>query len=185
MAEQQDPGLPEDPHSPGTDPAADSPAENTEDALAKAEAAAAENWERFLRARAELENLRRRAARDVEQARRTGADRLAAELLPVVDSLEMGLDAASADRVSVESLREGQAMTLKQLQSALERAGIEAVDPLGEPFDPQFHEAMSMQPSDTAEPGSVLMVMQKGYRIGERLLRPARVIVAGDPPGAA
>ena len=162
-------------------PAGSGTDESAEAALAKAEATAADNWNRYLRAVADLENLRKRASRDVEQARRTGADRLATDLLPVIDGLEMGLEATAAAPATVESLVAGQEAILRLLRSALERAGIETVDPLGEPFDPQVHEAMSMQPSPTAEPGSVLLVMQKGYRIGERLLRPARVIVAGEP----
>lgn len=154
-------------------------------ALARAEATAADNWNRYLRAVADLDNLRKRAARDVEQARRTGADRLAGDLLPVIDGLEMGLEATTAAPATVESLVAGQEAILRLLRAALERTGIETIDPLGEPFDPQVHEAMSMQSSPTAEPGSVLLVMQKGYRIGDRLLRPARVIVAGEPPGSA
>jgi molecular chaperone GrpE len=148
-------------------------------ALAKAEATAAENWNRYLRAAAELDNVRKRAGRDVEAARRAGVEKLAGELLAIVDSLEMGLESAAT--ASAESLVAGKQATLRLLRSAFDKFGIELVDPVGQPFDPQLHEAMSMQPSATAEPGSVLMVLQKGYRLGDRLLRPARVIVAGEP----
>ncbi|MEO8444393.1 MAG: nucleotide exchange factor GrpE [Gammaproteobacteria bacterium] len=148
-------------------------------ALEKAEATGTENWNRYLRAVAELDNVRKRAARDVEAARRSGVEKLAGELLDIVDSLEMGLE--TAGKASAESLLEGKEATLRLLRSAFEKFGIEAVDPVGHPFDPQLHEAMSMQPSATAVPGSVLLVLQKGYRLGERLLRPARVIVAGEP----
>jgi molecular chaperone GrpE len=148
-------------------------------ALEKAEATAAENWNRYLRAVAELDNVRKRAGRDVEAARRAGVEKLAGELLAIVDSLEMGLESAAS--ASAESLVAGKQATLRLLRAAFDKFGIELVDPLGQPFDPQLHEAMSMQPSATAEPGSVLMVLQKGYRLGDRLLRPARVIVAGEP----
>jgi molecular chaperone GrpE len=148
------------------------------DALEKATAAADENWAKYLRATAELENLRKRAARDVENARKFGVEQFAGELLVVIDSLEMGLEAAPD--ATVESLLEGKQATLKLLRAALVKSGIESIDPDGEPFDPQLHEAMTMQPSDTAEPGSVLAVVQKGYQLNGRLLRPARVIVASD-----
>jgi molecular chaperone GrpE len=148
-------------------------------ALEKSEATAAENWNRYLRAVAELDNVRKRAARDVDAARRSGVEKLAGELLGIVDSLEMGLETAGT--ASAESLVAGKQATLRLLRAAFEKFGIELVDPVGHPFDPQLHEAMSMQPSATATPGSVLVVLQKGYRLGDRLLRPARVIVAGEP----
>jgi molecular chaperone GrpE len=149
------------------------------EALEAAEATGTENWNRYLRTAAELDNFRKRAARDIEAARRSGVEKLAAELLAIVDSLELGLE--SAGTASVESLMAGKEATLRLLRAAFDKFGIALVDPLGEPFDPQLHEAMSMQPSNTAAPGSVLVVLQKGYRIGDRLLRPARVIVAGEP----
>lgn len=148
-------------------------------ALEKAEEAGAENWNRYLRSVAELDNVRKRAARDVEAARRSGVEKLAGELLGIADTLEMGLEAAGNS--SVESLLAGKQATLRLLRAAFDKFGIEGVDPVGQPFDPQLHEAMSMQPSGTATAGSVLAVLQKGYRIGDRLLRPARVIVAGEP----
>jgi len=149
------------------------------EALAKAEATAADNWNRYLRAVADLDNLRKRAARDVEAARRAGIEKLAGELLGALDSLEMGLEAAGA--ATVENLVAGKEATLRQIRAAFDKFSIEAIDPVGQPFDPQLHEAMSMQPSDQVRPGSVLVVLQKGYRISDRLLRPARVIVAGEP----
>ena len=147
-----------------------------EAALAEAEAKASENWERYLRAAAEAENTRKRAARDVEQAHKFALDRIGKELLAVRDSLELGL--GSAENASIESLLEGSAATLKLLTTTMERFGIEVVDPAGEPFDPEFHEAISVQPSETVEPGSVLTVVQKGYSLNGRLLRPALVVVA-------
>ena len=146
--------------------------------LEQAEAKANENWDRYLRAAAELENVRKRAVRDVENAHRFALERFSKELLAVRDSLEMGL--AAADSASVESLLEGSAATLKVLGTTMQQFGIEVVDPAGEPFDPEFHEAISMQPSDDVEPGSVVTVVQKGYSLNGRLLRPAMVIVASD-----
>lgn len=146
--------------------------------LAAAEAKAKENWERYLRAAAETENVRKRAARDVENAHKFALERFGKELLAVKDGLEMALDAA--DNASVESLLEGSEATLKLLGSTMERFGIEVVDPEGELFDPEFHEAISVQPSENAEPGSVVAVAQKGYTLNGRLLRPAMVVVVED-----
>ena len=147
-------------------------------ALAEAEAKAAENWERYVRAAAETENVRKRAARDVENAHKFALERFGKELLAVKDGLEMAL--AASENASVESLLEGSHATLKLLGSTMERFGIEQLDPEGEPFDPEWHEAISVQPSDTAEPGTVLNVVQKGYALNGRLLRPAMVIVSED-----
>ena len=144
-------------------------------ALAKAE----ENWERYLRAAAELDNVRKRATRDVEKARKFALESFGRDLLDVRDSLEMGL--AAADTADADSLREGSAATLKLLETVMERFGVEQLDPAGEPFDPELHEEMTMQPSADAEPNSVLTVIQKGYTLNGRLLRPARVIVAAPP----
>ena len=153
---------------------------DTESALAVAEAKAAEHWDRYLRTAAEVENVRKRATRDVEHARKYALESFSRELLAVRDSLEMGIQAA--DNADAASLLEGSEATLKLLTSTLERFGIEIVDPEGEPFDPEFHEAMTMQPSADAEPGSVLTVVQKGYSLNGRLLRPAMVVVASEPP---
>jgi molecular chaperone GrpE len=149
-------------------------------ALAEAQAKADENWNLYLRAAAELENVRKRAARDVEHAHKFALENVGRELLAVVDSLEMGL--AAADTADADALREGSEATLKLLKTTLERFGISEVDPEGEPFDPQLHEAMSVMPAPNAEPGSVVQVVQKGYALNGRLLRPARVIVAAESP---
>jgi len=145
--------------------------------LAELQAKADENWERYLRASAEIENVRKRAGRDVENAHKFALERFGKELLAVKDTLEMGL---SVEGASAEALLEGSNATLKLLGSTLERFGIVEVDPAGEPFDPEFHEAISMQPSDDVEPGSVVTVVQKGYTLNGRLLRPAMVIVAAE-----
>lgn len=150
-----------------------------EDIQAKAD----ENWDRYLRAAAEMENVRKRAARDVEHARKFALESFGREILGVKDSLELGL--AAADSADTESILEGSQATLKLLTTTLERFGVVEVDPQGEPFDPELHEAMTMQPSADAEPGSVLTVVQKGYSLNGRLLRPARVIVAAELPTEA
>jgi len=153
-------------------------AQDPDAALAAAEAKANENWERYLRAVAEAENIRKRASRDVENAHKFALERFGRELLAVKDGLEMAL--AASDNASIESLLEGSRATLKLLDTTMERFGIVVVDPEGEPFDPEFHEAISVQPSEDLEPGSVVTVAQKGYTLNGRLLRPAMVIVADD-----
>lgn len=140
-----------------------------------------ENWNLYLRAVAESENVRKRAVRDVEHARKYALEGFGKDMLAVVDSLEMGLAAAAAPDAGIETLMQGSEATLKLLTSTLQRFGISVVDPEGEPFDPELHEAISMQPSEDAEPGSVLKVIQKGYSLNGRLLRPACVVVAADP----
>jgi molecular chaperone GrpE len=153
---------------------------STEDLHARLEALEAElaaEREQHLRAVAELENVRRRAAREVENAHKYGIERLAGELLTVKDTMEMGLQAAT-DSDSGSAMAQGFQATLKLLDQCLAKFGISEVNPEDEPFDPELHEAMAAQPSESHEPGTVLMVVQKGYRIHDRLLRPARVIVA-------
>ena len=157
-----------------------SEAQAPESALTEAQAKADENWNLYLRAAAELDNVRKRAARDVENAHKFALESFGRELLAVVDSLEMGL--AAADNADADALREGSEATCKLLKTTLERFGISEVDPEGEPFDPELHEAISMMPSPNTEPGSVAQVIQKGYALNGRLLRPARVIVAAEAP---
>lgn len=153
--------------------------ETPEAAMAELKARADDNWDRYLRAAAETENVRKRASRDVEHARKYALEGFGTELLAVKDSLELGLEAVeSAD---ADGIAEGSKATLKLLSAALERFGIAEIDPVGEPFDPERHEAINMQPSADAEPGSVLSVVQKGYSLNGRLLRPAMVVVAAEP----
>src|SRR6056297_204034 len=159
----------------------ESRAGDDEDPLEAERRRADENWEKYLRAVAELENFRKRAARDLDNTRKYAIERFAGELLGVADSLEMGIAAGGA--ADAASLLEGKQATLKQLRKVLGDFGVEEIDPQGERFNPEYHEAMTLQPSAEAEPGSVLMVIQKGYRINGRLLRPARVIVAAEPQG--
>jgi molecular chaperone GrpE len=148
----------------------------------QAEQAATELREQVLRAAAELENTRRRAARDVENAHRYGVERFARELLAVVDSLEMGREAAR-NAGEGGAVAEGMDATLRLLLSVLEKFGVTLVEAEGQPFDPEAHEAIMTQPTAEAAPDTVLTVVQPGYRIHERLLRPARVIVARAPDG--
>jgi molecular chaperone GrpE len=147
--------------------------------LGEAEERAKNHWEQYLRAVAELENVRKRAQRDVEQASRFGLEKFAQELIPVKDSLDLGVE--NAGRSDAAALAEGQAATQRLLAKAFEKLGIKELDPVGQPFDANQHEAMAMQPSTTAEPDSVLAVVQRGYVLNGRLLRPARVIVARAP----
>jgi molecular chaperone GrpE len=147
-----------------------------EQAAQAAQAELQEFRDRYVRTVAELDNIRKRAARDVEQAHRYAVEKLATELLPVLDSLELAI--AHSDKADAASLAAGQEATLKLLARAFEKFSIRPVDPVGEPFDPQRHEAMAMRDSTTAAPDSVLEVVQRGYELNGRLLRPARVIVA-------
>jgi len=153
--------------------------ERLQQALTEADERAKNHYEQYLRAAAELDNVRKRAQRDIEAANRYGLEKFAAELLPVKDSLELAVQ--NAGRADAKSLREGQEATLQLLSRALEKLGVTVIDPAGEPFDPARHEAMMTQESATAEPNSVLKVVQPGYELNGRLLRPARVIVARAP----
>lgn len=145
--------------------------------LEEAKELAAQNWEKLLRKEAELQNIKKRADNDVSNARKFGIERFAQELLAVIDSFEIaqGVDANDSSAVAI---KEGMDLTHKALIDVLEKFGIKAVDPIGEAFNPQFHEAISMQESSDVAPNQVLMVMQKGFMVHERVLRPARVIVA-------
>ena len=148
-----------------------------EDARAKVD----EHWDLYMRTQAELENLRRRAERDVQNAHKFGLEKFVNELLPVMDSMELGMAATNAEEEAVKSLYEGMELTLKMFQSVLEKMGVSAVNPENEAFNPEFHQAMSMQETADAEPNTVLAVMQKGYVLNERLVRPAMVVVSKAP----
>ncbi|MDX1443796.1 MAG: nucleotide exchange factor GrpE [Gammaproteobacteria bacterium] len=154
---------------------------SVEEQLAAAEARAEDNWNQYLRAVAELENARKRAERDVQHAHKFALEKFAGELLSVKDSLEMGLSAAKDATDKADALVEGAEMTLKQLEAAFGKFGIEEIPAEGEAFDPEVHEAMAMQPSEEVRPDHVLTVVQKGYMLNGRVLRPARVLVAKAP----
>ena len=154
--------------------------ETLQQALDDAKAKAEENWNLYLSTRAEMENLRKRNERELQNAHKFALERFVSELLPVKDSLEMGIAAASETN-DIEKLREGKELTLKMLASALDKFGVKEINPVGAKFNPEQHEAVAMQPSDQAGPNSVLQVIQKGYQLNERLIRPAMVIVAQAP----
>jgi len=139
--------------------------------------------DQVLRAQAEAENTRRRASRDVENAHKYALENFAQELLPVLDSLEKAVELATKAEAA-EAIAEGVELSLKMFHTVLEKAGIAQVDPLGEPFDPQQHQAMAMVPSASAEPNSVIEVMQKGYTLNGRLVRAAMVVVSKAPEQA-
>ena len=136
-----------------------------------------------LRATAEAQNVKRRAEQDVEKARKFALEKFCGELLPVVDNLERALESAGGDEEILKPIAEGVDLTLKSLTGALRKFNIEAVDPVGEPFDPQQHQAMTMVENPDAEPNTVLSVMQKGYTLNGRLVRPAMVLVSKAPAG--
>jgi molecular chaperone GrpE len=151
-------------------------------ALAAAEAKAQENWASYLRAVAELDNFRKRSERELENARKYAVERFAQELVTVGDALEAGIQAGTAN--PGPALLEGAQATLRQLYKAFDKAGIKILDPVGQVFDPEWHEAMVAQESREVAPNQVLSVIQKGYSLNGRLLRPARVIVSKAPPDA-
>ena len=136
-----------------------------------------ESVDKALRATAELENIRKRTSRDIENAHKYALERFVNELLPVIDSMELGIN-ASQSAEDIESLREGMDLTLKKLFDCLDKFGVKAIDPTGEKFDPEWHEAVSMQELEGSDSGQVVTVMQKGYELNGRLVRPAMVVVA-------
>lgn len=163
------------------EPKLESPEKNADSLEAQLEAAQAraeENWEALLRARAEMDNLRRRHQKDLENAHKFGIEKLVQELLPVIDSMDLGLAAQDA---SAESLREGMELTMNMLKKMMDKLGIEEINPMHEKFDPERHQAMSMQESAEVEPNTVIAVMQKGYALNDRLVRPAMVMVSKRP----
>ena len=162
----------------------DAPAELNallEDARSKVD----EHWNQCLRLQAELDNLHKRGQRDLENAHKYGLEKFASALLPVRDSLEMGIAAAAQGQsIDPAKLIEGSELTLKMLVGVLEKFGITELNPQGERFNPQFHEAMSIQPRSDVEPNTVVAVVQKGFLLNDRLVRPAMVIVSKAAPGA-
>tara|TARA_Y100000748_G_scaffold210522_1_gene176542 strand:+ start:338 stop:901 length:564 start_codon:yes stop_codon:yes gene_type:complete len=149
------------------------PEEQLQQSITKAD----ENWDKYLRAVAELENVRKRAVRDVEKARKYAIESFAKELLVVIDSFEM---ATNSEDIELKDLISGNKSTLQLLQSILEQFNVKTIDPHGEPFNAEYHEAMSMEVSEKLEPGTVITVYQKGYLLSDRLLRPARVVVSKE-----
>ncbi len=149
-----------------------------EQVLAQLEEEVASARDAALRAAADAQNVKRRAEQDVEKARKFALEQFARELLPVVDNLERALEATAGHDAAVKPIAEGVELTLKSFLDALKKFNIEAVDPQGEPFDPNLHQAMTMVENKEVEPNSVIAVMQKGYTLNGRLLRPAMVMVS-------
>lgn len=163
-------------HSESTPP---SPQENQE--LVAALAKAAENYDRLLRMTADFDNYKKRAAREREDVRRATYESLLSRLIPVLDNFEMAMTAAEQPQANVDTIRSGVAMILQQLRGAFADAGLEEVNALGQRFDPTIHEAVSQQESNDVEEGKVVHQLRKGYRLRDRLLRPASVVVAKKP----
>lgn len=149
--------------------------------LAQAEAAAQEEKDRALRIAAEMENLRRRSAQDVEKAHKFALEKFSGELLPVIDSLERALELSDRENEALKPTLEGVDLTLRSMLSTVAKFGVEAINPLGEPFDPNRHQAISMVENGQVAPNSVIAVMQKGYELNGRIIRPAMVMVARAP----
>ncbi|MGH8442950.1 MAG: nucleotide exchange factor GrpE [Nevskiaceae bacterium] len=168
-------------------PAPDEPtddAETLKTRLAAAEQKAGENWDKALRAAAELENVRRRVERESATTQKYALERILGELIAVADSLDLAMNAVAAESAEVRAHLEGLSLTYKQLWATLERHGVSRVDPQGQPFNPDLHEAVSMVEAAGVAPGHVVSVMQKGYKLHDRLLRPAMVTVARAAPAA-
>ena len=148
--------------------------------LAKAQATIKDYWDQIVRLNAEIENNRKRAQRDIENAHKFAVKGFVESLLPVTDSMELGLDATGAESANLDSIREGMNMTLDLFMQTLEKNGITRLDPMGEKFNPEHHQAMTMQEQEDTEPNTVIGVMQKGYLLNGRLIRPAMVVVSKE-----
>jgi molecular chaperone GrpE len=157
---------------------AEESAEDLSELLAQAQAKADEHYEQLVRTHAELDNLKKRHARDLENAHKFALDKFVADLLGVWDSLELGHNAALDETANVDRLREGTELTLKMLGDVMAKFGVEQIDPIDQPFNPEFHQAMSMQPRADVDPNTVVAVVQKGYTLNGRLVRPAMVMVS-------
>ena len=158
----------------GAEPSSEELSLMLEDARSKAD----ENWDQLVRARADVENLRKRHERDLENAHKFALERFVNDLLSVRDSMELGISAAQDENIDVAKLKEGAELTLKLLADVMEKYNVQQIDPEGEPFNPEFHQAMSMQLRDDVPPNTVIAVVQKGYTLNGRLVRPAMVMVS-------
>lgn len=167
------------------DPSAEAaPEASLREQLAAAEQKAAENWDKYLRAQAELENVRRRVEREAATLQKYALERILGDLITVNDSLELGLKAVAGESEETRKHLEGLQLTQRQFWATLERHGVSVIDPQGQPFNPEFHEAVSTLESAEMAPNHVLAVMQKGYKLHDRLLRPAMVVVSKAVPTA-
>ena len=152
--------------------------QSLEEQLQQSQATIKDYWDQVVRMRAEVENNRKRAERDVENAHKYALKNFVDSLLPVIDSMEMGQTAANAENATLESIREGSELTMTMFALVFERSGLEQINPLGEKFDPEKHQAISMVEVPDAKSNSVIEVMQKGFLLNDRLIRPAMVVVA-------
>jgi len=169
------------PASAADETAAPAPEPALEQELAAAKKTAADNHDRYLRAVADLENFRRRTVREKDELRQFAAGRVLEDLLPVIDNLTLGLNAAKAPNADLKNLVGGISMVLEQLKSSLSGHGLKEINPAGQPFDPNQHEAIAAQPSEEVEDGSVIQVVRTGYSLNNRLLRPASVVISNGP----
>ena len=185
ILEQNDAPQTEDqPEQAAAEPAPTEEVSEVDDLRAKLEAAeqkAMDNWDQLLRTKAEMDNLRRRTQKDLENAHKFALEKFVTELLAVKDSLEMGLDAARQEAATVDSIREGSELTLNVLSQVFDKFNVVELNPQGEKFNPDHHQAMSMQENAELEPNTVMAVMQKGYLLNDRLVRPAMVMVSKAP----
>ena len=149
-----------------------------EQQLEQAQVTIKEYWDQIMRLKAEIENNRKRAGRDVENAHKFALRNFAESLLPILDSMEMGQLSAEADNASLSSIVEGTQLTMSMFLQVLENHGLRQIDPVGEQFDPEQHQAISMTEDENAESNTVISVMQKGFLLNDRLVRPAMVVVA-------
>ena len=174
-------GLPEQPEATVEEVQSDDPVERLESELQAAQIEAVEARQDMLRMQADMDNLRKRLVREHEKTRLRTLERFMNDLLPVRDSLERGLDAANDPTASVEALIEGKQLIMKMLTKAMGDHGLKTIDPVGEGFDPEKHEAMTMLTSDEFDENTVIDVIEKGYQLHDRLIRPAKVVVSRKP----
>ncbi len=150
----------------------------SDQSLEQAQATIKDYWDQMMRLRADIDNNRKRAERDVENAHKYALKNFTEALLPIVDSMEMGMSAAVAENATLESIKQGSELTMNMFIQVLEKQGLMQIDPIGEKFDPEQHQAISMVEDESAESNTVVSVMQKGFILNDRLVRPAMVVVA-------
>ncbi len=158
----------------------DQPELSLDEQLAKSQEEVSKNWDKVLRLQAEIENLRKRTLRDVENASRGSIERVMMEMLPILDSFELGLDLKTETMNEYKTFKEGQVASMMLMNSLFNKLSIETIDPSEMRYDPELHEVVGTQEDNSVEPGYIIQVIQKGYRLKERLLRPARVIVRAE-----
>ena len=158
----------------------DEPELSLDEQLLTSKEEASKNWDKALRLQAEIENLRKRTFRDIENASRGSIERVIMEILPILDSFELGLNLKTETIEEYKTFKEGQEASMMLMKSLFNNLSIETIDPSEMRYDPELHEVISTQDDDSVEPGYVIQVIQKGYRLKERLLRPARVIVCAE-----